>query len=246
MKSKNLVSLTVTAVYFVLAITGLLIYLGQGNHFSAKHIHAWFGILFFVATVFHIINNWSSIKNYSVNRREGGFRKELILPVFITLVFVGGIAADLPVFKELANAGKKAFGPEKKKERGLAQQAVDSISRKVMMDYALAVSEGDTALLRRTIAKRAMISSEEGKFIEETTSTNPIKKNTTAEKTIIQVEQAKALDEHVIVTTGITSTRLSGTDLIRFTGVLNETDGHWQIAALQLANLPMQKHVAVR
>ncbi|MCY7359767.1 MAG: DUF4405 domain-containing protein [Rudanella sp.] len=42
----------------VLSITGLQIYFGQGNHF-VEHTHAWFGVLFFSAAVFHILNNWS-------------------------------------------------------------------------------------------------------------------------------------------------------------------------------------------
>ncbi|MBC7572531.1 MAG: DUF4405 domain-containing protein, partial [Spirosoma sp.] len=77
MKAKNLVSLSVSAAFAVLSVTGLLIYFGQGNH-TIDHTHAWFGVLFVSAAGFHIVNNWSSIKGYSVNRREGGIRKELI------------------------------------------------------------------------------------------------------------------------------------------------------------------------
>ena len=128
MKPKNLVSLSVSAAFAVLAITGMLIYLGQGNH-TIDHTHAWFGVLFVGAAIFHIVNNWSSIKGYSVNRREGGIRRELILPSLLTLLFVAGIALDWPVFKDLANAGKRAFGPKKEKKEKLTQVAIDSIAR---------------------------------------------------------------------------------------------------------------------
>ncbi len=128
MKYKNLVSLCVSAAFAVLSVTGVLIYLGQGNH-TIDHTHAWFGVLFVSAAVFHIVNNWSSIKGYSVNRREGGIRKELILPVLLVLLFVVGIALDWPVFKDLANAGKQAFGPKKEKKEKLTQVAIDSIAR---------------------------------------------------------------------------------------------------------------------
>ncbi|WP_077919312.1 DUF4405 domain-containing protein [Spirosoma sp. 209] len=134
MKSKNLVSLSVAAVFAVLSVTGLLIYLGQGNH-TIDHTHAWFGVLFFGAAVFHIINNWSSIKGYSVSRRTNSVQRELIIPSLITVVFVVGIAADWPVFKDLANAGKKAFGRSKPKKEALSQTTVDSIARRLIADH---------------------------------------------------------------------------------------------------------------
>jgi len=137
MKSKNLVSLSVATVFTVLSITGLLIYLGQGNHF-VEHTHAWFGVLFFGAAVFHIINNWSSIKGYSTDRKTGGIKRELILPGAIVLLFVAGTALDWPVFKDLANAGKQAFGSSKPKKEKLAQSAIDSIARRMLVDHAAA------------------------------------------------------------------------------------------------------------
>lgn len=132
MKSKNLVSLSVAAVFAVLSVTGLLIYFGQGNH-TIDHTHAWFGILFFSAAVFHIVNNWASLKGYSTSRKTGAIQRELILPAVIVLVFVVGIAADLPVFKDLANAGKKAFGPKREK-REMAKTTIDSIARRLAVD----------------------------------------------------------------------------------------------------------------
>lgn len=129
MKSKNLVSLSVAAVFAVLSITGLLIYFGQGNHF-VEHTHAWFGVLFFSAAVFHIINNWSSIKGYSTDRKTGGIKRELIIPVAIVALFVAGTALDWPVIKDLANAGKQAFGPKREpRPERLSKTAIDSVAR---------------------------------------------------------------------------------------------------------------------
>ncbi|MEZ0538910.1 DUF4405 domain-containing protein [Fibrella arboris] len=127
MKQKNLVSLMVAAVFTVLSISGLLIYFGQSNH-TIDHTHAWFGILFFAAAVFHIVNNWSSIKGYSTDRRTGGVKRELVISALVALVFAGGIAADLPVFKDLANAGKKLFRPERPEKRGMPKPILDSIA----------------------------------------------------------------------------------------------------------------------
>lgn len=237
----------VAAVYVVLAFTGLMIYLGQGNYFSAKHIHAWFGVLFFVAAVFHIINNWSSIKNYSVNRKAGGLRRELFLPVLITLVFTIGIAADLPVFKDLANAGKRAFGPEKKKERRLSQLVVDSIARKLMTDYTTAISQGDTATLAQIVAKQALISSEAGSLVKGVKLVKSPALPMSTEPLTVRIEEATALDDQVIVATGTTSGAKSEASPVRFTNVMQEADGHWRMAALQLTPLtPAPTIVAVR
>ncbi len=128
MKSKNLVSLSVAAVFTVLSVTGLLIYFGQGNH-TIDHTHAWFGILFVSAAIFHIVNNWPSLKGYSTDRKEGGIRRELVIPSLIVVLFATGIALDWPVFKDLANAGKRAFGPKKEKKEGLSKMTIDSIAR---------------------------------------------------------------------------------------------------------------------
>lgn len=150
MKSKNLVSLSVAAVFVVLSTTGLLIYLGQGNH-TIDHTHAWFGVMFFGAAVFHIVNNWPSLKGYSASRKTGRLQQELILPGLIVLLFVVGIAADWPVFKDLANAGKKAFGPARPPKETLSPVAIDSIARKLVAEHntvdAQSIRFDTTALL---------------------------------------------------------------------------------------------------
>ncbi len=150
MKSKNLVSLSVAAVFTVLSVTGLLIYFGQSNH-TIDHTHAWFGIMFLSAAVFHIVNNWPSLKSYSTDRKAGGIKRELTLPALIVALFVLGISLDWPVFKDLANAGKRAFGPKREKKEALSPAAIDSVARQLMAaDAAFAgatIAFDTTALL---------------------------------------------------------------------------------------------------
>ena len=119
MKKKNLVSLSVSLVFLALSVTGLLIYFGQGNH-AVEHIHAWFGVMFVGAAIFHILNNWPSLKGYAQERRSGKFQKEFFFPALIAVVFAAGIGFDIPPFHVLANAGKDLFrgkpkpgGPQK-------------------------------------------------------------------------------------------------------------------------------------
>ena len=244
MKAKNLVSLSVAAVFLVLSVTGLLIYFGQGNH-TVDHTHAWFGMLFFAAAVFHIINNWSSIKGYSVSRKTVGLRRELIVPVLIAALFTVGIAADWPVFKDLANAGKKLFPREKKKE--MSQAAVDSIANRVTADYTAAINAGDTAALAKNTSSHATISTETGAVVTGDELLKSLKASPNADKLTARIDQATALDDNVIVAHG-TATRANPAGAsLRFTNVLKQEDRHWRIVAAQMALLPVQtQKVATR
>lgn len=114
MKNKNLVSLSVALVFVGLSITGLLIYFGQKSR-GIEHTHAWFGVLFVGAAVFHIVNNWSSLKGYTVARRSGAVQKEFIVPALVVGAFAAGIGFNVPAFDALANAGKKLFAGERPK-----------------------------------------------------------------------------------------------------------------------------------
>lgn len=238
MKSKNLVSLSVAAVFLVLSVTGLLIYFGQGNH-TVDHTHAWFGMLFFAAAMFHIVNNWSSIKGYSVNRKAGGIRRELIVPSLIAILFTVGIAADWPVFKDLANAGKKLFPREKKKE--LSQAAVDSIANRVTTDYTAAINTGDTAAFAKNTSSHATISTETGTVLSSGELLKSLKATPDADKLIAHVDRATALDDNVIVAHGTAMHANPAGATIRFTSVLKQEDRHWRVAALQMALLPAQR-----
>ena len=229
MKSKNLVSLSVALVFLVLFVTGLLIYFAQGSH-AVEHIHAWFGILFVAAAVFHIVNNWSSIMGYSKDRRTGGIRREFVIPALVALVFAGGIAADLPVFGKLANAGKTLVRGDKPKRGGLlAQTAVDSIARATEMAYADAFSRGDTAAIGKILARKTAILTEDG-----TLRNGADRLPSRSEPMHPTIDRAEALDDNVIVVQG-TSTNAAKTSTLIYTHVLKRQDDAWRIAAVQTA-----------
>ncbi len=228
MKSKNLVSLSVALVFVVLSVTGLLIYFAQGSH-TVDHIHAWFGILFVGAAVFHVVNNWTSITGYTKNRRTGGIRREFVLPALLVVVFAGGIAADLPVFSKLANAGKVLVRGEKTKQGPLTQLAVDSIARATEMAYADALSKADTAAIGRVLVKKTAVLTEDGTL--KTGTDHPA---TVSEPMQPTVDRAEALDDNVIVVQG-TLTNAAKTSTIIYTHVLKKQDDVWRIAAVQMA-----------
>lgn len=233
MKSKNLVSLSVSAVFFVLAITGLLIYFGQGSHI-VDHTHAWFGILFFVAAVFHIINNWSSIVGYTRNRRTGGIQKEFVIPAVIVAVFAAGIGFDLPVFSKLANAGKDLMRGDKPRGGPMAQTAVDSIARSVETAFATAYTKGDTAALSSVMSVKTAVLTEAGTILSGTDVQRNLLRRPASEVVKNKVDRAVALDDHLIMVYG-TSTTTASTSPSVYTHLLKEQDKKWRIVAAQRA-----------
>lgn len=233
MKSKNLVSLSVSVVFFVLATTGLLIYFGQGNH-VIDHTHAWFGILFFVAAVFHIVNNWSSITAYTKNRRTGSIQKEFILPAVIAVVFAAGIGFDLPVFSKLANFGKGLFRGEKPRRGPMAQTTVDSIAKAVEMAYIDAYNKADTAALATVLPAKTTVTTQAGTMLSGLDIQQNLLKQTTAEKLTAKVDKAETIADQVLLVRG-TSTSTATTTPTVYTHILKEQDKKWQIVAAQQA-----------
>jgi hypothetical protein len=233
MKSKNLVSLSVAAVFFVLAITGLLIYFGQGSHII-EHTHAWFGILFVTAAVFHIINNWASIVGYTKNRRTGGIQKEFVIPAIIVVIFAAGIGFDLPVFKKLANAGKDLVRGERPRGGPMAQTTVDSIANAVETAYASAYTKGDTGALATVMPIKTALLTEAGTILSGSDLQKNMLKRTSPEVVKTKVDRAEALDDHMILVYG-TATNSTATSPSVYTHLLKEQDKKWQIIAAQRA-----------
>ena len=233
MKSKNLVSLFVAAIFLVLAITGLLIYFGQGSHII-DHTHAWFGMLFFAAAVFHIVNNWSSLVGYTKNRRTGSIQKEFFLPAIVAVVFAAGIGFDVPVFDKLANAGKNLFRGDKPRRESMPQATVDSIANAVETAYANAYTKGDTAALAVVMPTKTATLTQAGTILSGSDMQQNLLKKTADEVVKTKVDNAEALDDHLIIVRG-TSTNTTATTPTVYMHVLKEQDRKWQIVAAQRA-----------
>ncbi|MBD2755577.1 DUF4405 domain-containing protein [Spirosoma validum] len=233
MKSKNLVSLFVAVIFLVLAVTGLLIYFGQGSHI-VDHTHAWFGILFVTAAIFHIVNNWSSLKGYTKNRRTGGIQKEFVAPAIVAIVFAAGIGFDVPVFDKLANAGKNLMRGDKPRPESMPQSTVDSIANSVETAYANAYTKGDTAALAAIMPVKTAVTTEAGTILRGSDLQQNILKRTAPEVIKTKVDNAEALDDHLIIVRG-TFTNSTVTTPSVYTHVLKEQNKKWQIVAAQRA-----------
>jgi len=233
MKSKNLVSLSVAVVFLVLATTGVLIYFGQGSHII-EHTHAWFGVMFVVAAVFHIVNNWSSLTAYTKNRRTGGIQKEFVVPALLAAIFAAGIGFDMPVFEKLANAGKNLVRGERPKAGPMPQPKVDSIARAVETAYANAYSKGDTATLATILPAKTTVLTEAGTILHGLDIQQNLVKQTTKEAIKTKVDNAEALDDHMIVVRGTSTSTLIATPSV-YTHLLREQDNQWRIVSVQRA-----------
>ncbi|MFD2933407.1 DUF4405 domain-containing protein [Spirosoma flavum] len=233
MKSKNLVSLSIAVVFLVLATTGLLIYFGQGSHII-DHTHAWFGVMFVAAAVFHIVNNWSSITGYTKDRRTGGVRKEFIIPAIIVIIFAAGIGFDLPVFSKLANAGKNLVRGDKPRGGPMSQTTVDSIAHAVETAYASAYSKGDTAALATVMPIKTALLTEAGTILSGSDMQKNILKRSVSEVVTAKVDRAEAIDDHLIVVHGTSTNSTSATPSV-YMHLLKEQDKKWLIVAAQRA-----------
>lgn len=116
MKTKNLISLTIAFCFVVMATTGLFLYFGQKEWHAIETLHILFGVIFLGFAIFHILNNWSSIKGYSRSRKDNKWQKEFGIAAGIFGLFLIGGAIEIEPFMGLAHGGKRLFGP--KRERG--------------------------------------------------------------------------------------------------------------------------------
>lgn len=78
MKRKNFISLSLAFIFLTLSISGVLMYLKQKAH-PVEMAHTIFGLLFVGFAIFHIVNNWGSIKLYSKDKVTRSWKKELMV-----------------------------------------------------------------------------------------------------------------------------------------------------------------------
>ena len=103
MKNKNLISLTVAIAFVLLSITGILLFVKQKAHFI-EMTHTIFGLLFIGFAIFHILNNWDSIKAYSKDRKSGSIKKELVVASLITGIIL--VLSVTEVLEPVAEFGR--------------------------------------------------------------------------------------------------------------------------------------------
>ena len=115
-KSKNLISISIAGAFLVVAITGVLMYFFKHGDLTAS-LHTLFGMAFVLYAIFHLKNNWKSLKAYSVNaqrapadpKQQGvsasGLKSELMMSLGILLLVFFGVYYQLAPFSAVYNWG---------------------------------------------------------------------------------------------------------------------------------------------
>lgn len=105
MKKKNIISLSIALAFLFLSATGLLLYFGLKPEFVTA-VHVLLGLVFIGFAIFHIKNNWPSLKVYTKDRKEGGIEKEFLVAAGVVTVFLLGAGFGLPPFNEIQHFGE--------------------------------------------------------------------------------------------------------------------------------------------
>lgn len=119
MKKKPLTSLTVAFAFVILALTGILLYIKQKPHF-VEITHTIFGLLFAGFAIFHIRNNWGSIKLYSKDKQTRYFKKELLVASSIVAVVL--LLSVTNLLEPVEEFGRFFAGNQAGRGRGISFQ----------------------------------------------------------------------------------------------------------------------------
>ena len=118
-KGKNVVSISMGGGFFVMAITGLLMYFFKHESFTAS-LHTFFGLLFLLFALFHLKNNWKALKSYSLPKKAEQPRKlkaELWMGIGIVLLLFTGVSFNLAPFGFLYDWGNSFRAGQKSSEQ---------------------------------------------------------------------------------------------------------------------------------
>jgi len=120
---KGFTSLVLLVASLVMAISGVVLYIGPGGPAARgwtllwlgkgqwNHLHMTSALLFLVAAVFHLIWNWGLLWGYLKRKAKGGLnlKVELAVALLVGAVFVAGTILDVPPFRSFFQL-KRAVG----------------------------------------------------------------------------------------------------------------------------------------
>jgi SnoaL-like domain/Domain of unknown function (DUF4405) len=146
MKSKNLISLMIAFCFLIMSISGILLYLGQKQWHPVETLHILFGMIFLGFAIFHILNNWTSIKAYSRSKNEGKWHKEILVVVLVFVVFLIGGSLEVQPFKFLAFGAKNYLRPKKEQTNDNNNPKEVAAVKVLLADYLKSLNTNDTLL----------------------------------------------------------------------------------------------------
>lgn len=106
MKRKNFISLIMAWTFLAIAVSGLLMYFDLKPN-PVKGIHVLFGLILIGFGVFHILNNWGSLKSYMKDKGTGSMKKELVYGSLLAGVVLLGAGFSVPPFPQIQRFGEE-------------------------------------------------------------------------------------------------------------------------------------------
>ena len=199
MKRKNIISLTIAFAFFIIALSGILLYIKQKPHF-VEMTHTIFGLLFVGFAIFHISNNWGSLKAYSKVKTSGSIKKELLVASLI-----GGIILILSVTEVLEPVAEfgRVFAPKRQRP-----PAAISFQEKTTLDSTN--GQAATLILQKAEAFNEAslaieVSDSTGKVVETLFTTDKNAKGPAANANLILNTKITTAAPFKLVITGITA-----------------------------------------
>jgi len=144
MRKKNIISLFIALAFLFLAGSGLLLYFGLKPE-AVTAIHVLLGLLFVGFAIFHINNNWGSLKTYTKERKQGKVKKEFLVAAVVISIFLLGAGFSLPPFKQIQHFGKDLIRGE------------ETIFEKIWFDKIANKQEKQGTSLQLSIEKSAAV-----------------------------------------------------------------------------------------
>lgn len=132
-RKRNFISILLGISFLVLSFTGILMYLLAHAELTTT-LHLVFGFTLVGVAVFHIINNWLSLKSYSISKQTSGSRykwasKEFLIAFFLAVIFGIGIYFHLSPFQFVYNWGEKFRSSQKVSLEKKFTYAVHSVGK---------------------------------------------------------------------------------------------------------------------
>jgi hypothetical protein len=225
MKKKNIISLSIAFAFVVLGTSGILLYIKQKPHF-VEMTHTIFGLIFFGFAIFHIVNNWGSLKNYSKDKTTGAFKKEFLVASIIGLIVLTLSVTE--VLEPVAEFGR-IFAPK----RGPRPDAGISFQEKTTLDSTNGVAT--TFILQKVKDQEAAnlnieVVDSTGKILETLYTTDKEAKGPGAN--LILSTKISTPAPFKIIITGISSKKTEEEEEEGKPGIETKTQETYQIQAL--------------
>jgi len=106
MKSKNFISLVMAWTLLAISISGLLMYFDLKPD-PVKGIHVLFGLILIGFGIFHLLNNWGSLKLYMKDKGSGSIKKELVYGSLLAGAVLLGAGFSIPPFPQIQRFGEE-------------------------------------------------------------------------------------------------------------------------------------------